>query len=80
MIEHGVTGFLGNCDEELAHYAAMLAYDEGLRMTIAENARRRLEEELAEPNRIWGRWQRLFDFVSRKGAETIDEPAIAVPV
>ena len=28
MIEHGVTGFLGGCDEELAHYTAMLAYDE----------------------------------------------------
>lgn len=61
MIEHGVTGFLGNCDEELAHYAAMLAYDESLRIEIATNARRRLEAELADPNRIWADWKQLFD-------------------
>lgn len=60
MIEHGETGFLGNCDEELAHYAAMLAYDEGLRLAIANNARRRLEDELAEPHHIWDGWKRLF--------------------
>lgn len=39
MIEHGVTGFLGSCDEELAHYAALLAYDEKLRLRIAHAAR-----------------------------------------
>lgn len=61
MIEHGETGFLGNCDEELSHFAATLAYDEDLRLSLVRNARRRLEEELAEPNRIWDGWKRLFD-------------------
>lgn len=61
MIEHGVTGFLGHCDEELAHYAAMLAYDEDLRLSVAENARRRLKEVLAEPKQIWDGWKRLFE-------------------
>jgi len=61
MIEHGVTGFLGDCDEELAHYTAMLAYDEDLRIAIAQRARRRLVEEMAHPETIWAGWRRLFD-------------------
>jgi len=61
MIEHGVTGFLGDCDEELAHYTAMLAYDEELRIAIAQRARRRLVEELAHPETIWAGWRGLFD-------------------
>lgn len=75
MIEHGVTGFLGNCDEELAHYAAMLAYDEELRMTIAGNARRRLENELAEPYRIWEGWQRLFAELGVEEAKPLEAVA-----
>jgi glycosyltransferase involved in cell wall biosynthesis len=63
MIVHGETGFLGSCDEELAHYAALLAYDEDLRLEIATSARRRLEADLAAADRIWHGWQRLFDFV-----------------
>ena len=66
MIIHGETGFLGDCDEELAHYTAMLAYDEELRLEIAANARRRLEDELADPDRIWQGWQRLFEFVGQE--------------
>ena len=60
MIVHGKTGFLANCDEELAHYTAMLAYDEDLRLSIATAARQRLESDLADPNRIWEGWHRLF--------------------
>ncbi len=61
MIEHGVTGFLGSDDCELAHYTAMLAHDEELRLQIALQARQRLVEELANPEVIWGGWQRLFN-------------------
>jgi hypothetical protein len=39
----------------------MLAYNESLRLEIATNARRRLETELADPNRIWAEWKQLFD-------------------
>lgn len=60
MIEHGVTGFLGNCDEELAHYTALLAYDEDLRLRIIHAARKRLVEELANSQVIWSGWQRMF--------------------
>ncbi len=60
MIEHGVTGFLGSDDCELAHFAAMLAHDEELRLQIARNARHRIETELADPQTLWTKWQTLF--------------------
>lgn len=63
MIEHGVTGFLGSCDEELAHFSAMLAYDEELRRRIAAAARQCLEHELAAPERLWAGWQQVFESV-----------------
>jgi hypothetical protein len=61
VIEHGVTGFLGSDDCELAHYAAILAHDEELRLRVIDNARDRLVTELANPVRIWAAWQRPFD-------------------
>ena len=64
MIEHGVTGFLGSDDCELAHYAAILAHDEALRLRVIEAARQRLVTELANPAKIWAGWQRLFDSLS----------------
>ena len=64
MIEHGVTGFLGSCDEELAHYAAVLAYDEELRVSIVHAARQRLENELADAQTSGAAWLRLFEAVS----------------
>ena len=68
MIEHGVTGFLGDCDEELAHYAATLAYDEDLRMRIVRAARARLVDEFADPAVLTGAWLRLFEAVAGAGA------------
>jgi hypothetical protein len=61
MIEHGVTGFLGTDDCELAHYAAMLAHDEDLRQRIIQAAHQRLVSELANPNVFWNGWRRLFE-------------------
>ena len=63
MIEHGVTGFLGSCDEELAHYTATLAYDEQLRTRIINAARERLVNDLASPDVLWAGWKRLFESV-----------------
>lgn len=60
MIEHGVTGLLGDDDCELAHYAAMLAHDEELRLRIAIEARHRLESVLASPELLWNGWRALF--------------------
>lgn len=61
MIEHGVTGFLASNDQELAHYAAVLAYDEPLRMRIVDNARRRLIDTHANPDIIAAAWKTIFD-------------------
>ena len=61
MIEHGVTGFLGNNDCELAHYAAMLAHDENLRMQIVHNARERIEKQHANPDILWNCWNGVFE-------------------
>ena len=64
MIEHGVTGFLGSCDEELAHYSATLAYDEDLRMNMVHAARERLVGELANPDVLWAGWKQLFESIA----------------
>jgi hypothetical protein len=60
MIEHGRTGFLGADDCELAHFAALLAHDEELRLEVALQARRRLVNVLAEPEAIIQSWDRLL--------------------
>jgi glycosyltransferase involved in cell wall biosynthesis len=60
MIDHGTTGFLANDDCELAHYAAMLAHDEELRLQIAVNARQRLTDVLAQPESFVASWKGLF--------------------
>jgi glycosyltransferase involved in cell wall biosynthesis len=73
MIDHGETGFLGSSDEELAHWTAVLAYDEPLRQRIARQARERLEQELANPNVIWSAWKRLFQSI---GQHVSDVPGI----
>ncbi|WDI40522.1 glycosyltransferase [Bremerella sp. P1] len=65
LIEHGVTGFLGSNDCELAHYAACLAYDEDLRQRIVHTARERLVEDLANPKRLWESWKQLFRSVGQ---------------
>jgi len=61
MIEHGTSGLLGRCDQELSYYAARLAYDEPYRLEMALAARRRLSEVLARPRTLWRRWRRLFE-------------------
>jgi hypothetical protein len=66
MIEHGVTGFLGADDCELSHYAALLAYDEELRLHLAANARQRLESDLANPEVTWQAWSKLFQQLSQQ--------------
>jgi glycosyltransferase involved in cell wall biosynthesis len=60
MIVHGVTGYLGSDDRELAHYAGMLAHDEELRLRVALAARDRLVHVLAVPHELWRRWKALF--------------------
>jgi hypothetical protein len=73
MIEHGVTGFLGSCDEELAHWAAVLAYDEPLRMKVIKQAHERLVTQLANPDLLWNAWKKLFQAL---GQHVSDVPYI----
>lgn len=60
MIRHGQTGYLCDNDDQLAFYTAKLAYDEPLRMEIAYQARKAMEEELAHPEVIWAGWKTLL--------------------
>ena len=60
MIRHGRTGYLCDNDDQLAFYTARLAYDEPLRMEIAHQARKALEEQLANPEVIWAAWKALL--------------------
>lgn len=53
MVLHGETGYLCDSDDEMAFYTAKLAYEEEHRLEMARRARRRLEHELASPDRLW---------------------------
>jgi hypothetical protein len=61
MIRHGRTGYLADSDDELASCAARLARDEEHRLRIVRQARKALEEELANPETIWQAWRQLLD-------------------
>ncbi|MGQ9576492.1 MAG: glycosyltransferase [Thermoguttaceae bacterium] len=60
MVRHGQTGLLADGEDQLAYYAARLAYDEPLRMEMVRRARAVLEQELANPKVIWAGWRELF--------------------
>jgi len=61
MIRHGRTGYLCENDDQFAYYTARLAYDEEHRQQIVRQARHRLEEQLANPEMIWGQWKELLE-------------------
>lgn len=60
MLEHGVTGMLGNSPQDIGRHAATLASNEDLRMAIATEARRRLETHIANPDLVWEQWRQVF--------------------
>lgn len=60
MIRHDRTGLLADDNHQLVACAARLAGDEDFRMEIIHQARRELEEELANPDVIWAKWKRLL--------------------
>jgi hypothetical protein len=60
MIRHGETGYLCDTDEHFTRYTTRLARDESHRRQMAREARRVLEEELADPATIWSGWRELF--------------------
>jgi hypothetical protein len=60
MIRHGRTGYLADSDDELAFYAARLAYDEDHRLELIHRAEQSLRDELAAPEKIRAGWRALF--------------------
>jgi glycosyltransferase involved in cell wall biosynthesis len=78
MIGHGESGFLANNDFELAHFAALLAYDEDLRQSIITQAHQRLREELANPERIWAEWRKLLFSVCLENSNNSSWPSLAI--
>ena len=62
MLRHGQTGYLCRTDDEMAYYAARLAYDEAPPAAAGPPARREaLTAELADPHVLWPQWQELFE-------------------
>ena len=71
MLRHGRTGYLCRTDDELAYYAARLAYDEGHRLRLVARARAALVAELADPHVLWPQWQELFESLERSNLGTV---------
>lgn len=61
VVVHGETGLLANNDQELSEHATLLSRDEALREHLAINARKHLEENLANPETLWQQWKAVFD-------------------
>ena len=60
MVRHGQTGFLCATENDFAHHTARLARDEPLRLHVAHQARRELEERLAEPAGLSDAWKHVL--------------------
>jgi len=75
MVIHGETGFLGSDDYELAHWAAVLAHDESLRLRMVRRAYEHLCDDLANPDRIGAAWQSLFESVTNRTSLRVQEAA-----
>jgi hypothetical protein len=60
MLVHDLSGLLYDTPEQASEYATMLANDEAARMEIARNARDRLERYIANPQKIFEGWVKVF--------------------
>lgn len=61
MIRRRETGWLATTHEEMADYVAGAAHSEDLRLGVANRARAVLTADLANPKKIWPKWQALFE-------------------
>jgi len=79
MVDHGETGYRAGSDEEMAYYLARLAYEEPLRLRIAEAARASLDR-LADPERLTADWYGVFRSLGRSQRPAEPQPKrIAMP-
>lgn len=60
MIQHGITGFLCNGEDEIVEQIERLAREPRYRKTITEQARCSVETELANPESWWCEWKELL--------------------
>lgn len=77
MVRHGETGFLARRTSEFTEYVRLLEADEALRLRIAQQARRSLEQEIASPDAIWRGWCGIWRAV---GAGHLAEPVGPSPI
>ncbi len=66
MILPGKTGYLVENRRQWAEAVRRLAADDEHRHQLAQAAREYLQVELADPERIWPRWQQLFEGLWRR--------------
>jgi glycosyltransferase involved in cell wall biosynthesis len=71
MIRHGETGFLCDSPEDAARWATLLAQDAAERVRIIQAAREAVEQ-MAQPERLWRPWSRLFNSLSSDHPEMVD--------
>jgi hypothetical protein len=64
MIHDGDEGYLCRTPAAMGTAAAALAENEPLRINMADLARSRVEDELADPKMIFSLWQKLFSSLS----------------
>lgn len=77
MIRPGETGFLCKNVPEFAAAFEDMERDEALRLRIAQQARKSLETELANPDQIWRGWCELFRSIGCSGL--VEEPGDGRP-
>jgi glycosyltransferase involved in cell wall biosynthesis len=64
MVEHGVTGWLCNTQQEFIYYASRMAFDPALRAQMARAARKR-GDELGGLKASMTSWRKVFREVCR---------------
>jgi len=64
LVRHGRTGYLADSPKEMIEHVDRLLRDDVLRLEMVREARRTLEEELAEPESIGAGWRQLFEELS----------------
>lgn len=60
IIKNGHNGFISNDEAELRHHLEKLLYDEALRTSIGENARKTILDRFSE-NKFLDKWNQTFD-------------------
>jgi len=61
MVDNGRTGYVCRNHWEMSYRIGHLAYNEDMRLAMAQEARADVEQRLACPDRIWAGWKRVFD-------------------